>query len=52
MGHVARMGQNMYTVLVEKPEGKRQLAKPRCRWNKILKWILTKCEKFDQLRNY
>jgi hypothetical protein len=33
-GHVARMGQErkMYKVLVEKPEGKRPLGRPRRRW--------------------
>jgi hypothetical protein len=33
-GHVARMGdkRNAYRILVEKPEGKRPLGKPRCRW--------------------
>jgi hypothetical protein len=33
-GHVARMGEgrNVYRVLVGKPEGKRLLGRPRCRW--------------------
>jgi hypothetical protein len=33
-GHVARMGEkrNMYRLLVGKPEGKRQLGRPRRRW--------------------
>jgi hypothetical protein len=33
-GHVARMGEERkaYKVLVGKPEGKRQLRRPRCRW--------------------
>jgi hypothetical protein len=33
-GHVARMGKkrNMYRLLVGKPEGKRPLGSPRCRW--------------------
>jgi hypothetical protein len=33
-GHVARMGEkrNVYRVLVRKPEGKRPLGRPRCRW--------------------
>ena len=33
-GYVARMGERrgMYRVLVGKPEGKRPLGKPRCRW--------------------
>jgi len=33
-GHVARMGEEMgvYRVLVRKPEGRRPLGRPRCRW--------------------
>jgi hypothetical protein len=33
-GHVARMGEqsNAYRLLVGKPEGKRPLRRPRCRW--------------------
>jgi hypothetical protein len=33
-GHVARMGEkrNADRILVGKPEGKRLLARPRCRW--------------------
>ena len=33
-GHVARMGEGrgVYRVLVGKPEGKRPLGRPRCRW--------------------
>jgi len=33
-GHVALMGEErgVYRVLVGKPEGKRQLGRPRCRW--------------------
>jgi hypothetical protein len=33
-GHVARMGEkrNAYKILVEKPEGKRPLGRPRRRW--------------------
>jgi len=33
-GHVARMGEERgaYSVLVGKPEGKRPLGRPRCRW--------------------
>jgi hypothetical protein len=35
-GHVARMGEtrNAYRILVGKPEGKRPLRRPRCRWHK------------------
>jgi hypothetical protein len=33
-GHVAQMGEkrNAYRILVGKPEGKRPLERPRCRW--------------------
>ena len=33
-GHVAHMGEErgVYRVLVGKPEGKRPLGRPRCRW--------------------
>jgi len=33
-GHVARMGEEMevYTFLLGKPEGRRQLRRPRRRW--------------------
>ena len=33
-GHVARMGEgrDVHRVLVGKPEGKRPLGRPRCRW--------------------
>jgi hypothetical protein len=33
-GHVARMGEKrkVYRLLVGKPEGKRPLERPRCRW--------------------
>jgi hypothetical protein len=36
-GHVARMGEerDVYRVLVGKPEGKRPLGRPRCRWEDI-----------------
>jgi hypothetical protein len=38
-GHVARMGnrRSSYRVLVGRPEGKRPLAKPRCRWENNIK---------------
>jgi hypothetical protein len=34
MGHVARMGEkrNVYRLLVRKPEGRRPVGRPRCRW--------------------
>jgi hypothetical protein len=33
-GHVARMGEvrGAYNILVGRPEGRRPLARPRCRW--------------------
>jgi hypothetical protein len=32
-GHVTRMGKrNTYRTFVGKPEGKRPLGRPRCRW--------------------
>jgi hypothetical protein len=33
-GHVERMGEGrgVYMVLVGRPEGKRSLGRPRCRW--------------------
>jgi hypothetical protein len=38
-GHVAHMGEGrgVYRVLVGKPEGKRQLGKPRHRWEDNIK---------------
>jgi hypothetical protein len=43
-GHVAHMAEtrNSYKMLVEKPEGKRQLGKNRHRGEVLLKWILRK----------
>jgi hypothetical protein len=40
-GHVASMGENRgaYRILVGRPEGRRPLGRPRCRWGTILKWI-------------
>jgi hypothetical protein len=42
--HVALMGRRgyAYMILVEKPEGKRPLGKPRRRWEDNIKWILEK----------
>jgi hypothetical protein len=39
-GHVARMGEgrNVYRVLVGKPEEKRPLERPRCRWEDGSEW--------------
>jgi hypothetical protein len=41
-GHVARTGEgrNVYRVLVGKPEGKRPLRRPRCRWEDGIKMDL------------
>ena len=37
--HVARMGErrDVYRVLVGKPDGKRPLGRPRCRWEDNIK---------------
>jgi hypothetical protein len=32
VGHVARLGENVYWLLVGKPKGKKPLRKPRIRW--------------------
>ena len=39
VGHVARMeeGRDVHKVLVGKPEGKRPLGRPRCRWEDNIK---------------
>jgi hypothetical protein len=41
-GHVALMGEERgaYRVLVERPEGKRPLGRPRCRWEDNIKMDL------------
>jgi len=43
-GHVARMGEgrDMHRVLVGKPEGKKPLGRPRCRWEDNIKIDLRK----------
>jgi hypothetical protein len=43
-GHVARMGEGrgVYSVLVERPEGKRPLGRPRRRWEDNIKMDLRK----------
>jgi hypothetical protein len=50
-GHVVRIRKiNAYTVLVEKPEGKRPLRRPRHRWkDKLIKTCVTNmwCEFID-----
>ena len=40
--HVARMGEGrgVYRVLVARPEGKRPLGRPRCRWEDNIKMDL------------
>jgi hypothetical protein len=45
-GHVARMGKkrNMYRLLVGKPEGKRPLGRPICRWVGNIKMDLVEIE--------
>ena len=42
VGHVARMGEGrgVHRVLVLKPEEKRQLGRPRCRWEYNIKMDL------------
>jgi hypothetical protein len=39
VGHVTHLGKSrgLYRVLVGKPEGKRQLERPRCRWEDNIK---------------
>jgi hypothetical protein len=41
-GHIARKGErrDVYRVLVGKPEGKRPLGRPRCRWEDNIKTVL------------
>ena len=41
-GHVAHMeeGRGVHRVLIEKPEGKRPLGRPRCRWEDNIKMDL------------
>ena len=41
-GHVAHMGEDrvVHRVLVGKPEGKRPLGRPRCRWEDNIKMAL------------
>jgi hypothetical protein len=44
VGYVARMGskRNGYRLLLGKPEGKRPLERPRCRWVDSIKMDLVK----------
>jgi hypothetical protein len=41
-GHVARMGEgrSVYRILVRRPEGKRPLGRPGCRWEDNIKMDL------------
>jgi len=34
--------RDIYRFLLQKPEGKRPLGRPRCRWGIILRWIFRK----------
>ena len=43
MAHMVE-GRGVHRVLVEKPEGKRTLERPRRRWGIILRWIFRKWE--------
>jgi hypothetical protein len=45
-GHVARIGEwrGVYRVLVWRPEGKRPLERPRCRWEDNIKMDLREIE--------
>jgi len=46
MGHVTRVGKlrNLYTIFVEKPEGKRPLGRPRHRWEDNIRIHLREIE--------
>jgi len=52
-GHVARMGEGrgLYRVLVGKPEGRRPLGRPRCRWVDNIRMDLQKvgCGHMDRI---
>jgi hypothetical protein len=37
MWHALGEGRKMYRILVRKPEGKRALRRPRCRWEDGIK---------------
>jgi hypothetical protein len=44
-GNVARMGEkNAYRILAGKPEGKRPLGRPRCKWVNNIKMDLREIE--------
>ena len=42
VGHIAHMGEvrGMHRILVGKPQGKRPLGRPRCRWEDNIKMNL------------
>jgi hypothetical protein len=46
VGHAAQIGEkrNMYRLLVAKPEGKKPLGSPRCRWRDNIKMDLSEIE--------
>jgi hypothetical protein len=48
-GHVAHMGERRgaYRALVGKPEGRRPLERPRCRWEDNVKMDLREVGRFD-----
>jgi hypothetical protein len=48
-GYVARMGEKrkVYRLLVRKPEGKRPLGRPRCRWVENIKMDLLEIGRGD-----
>jgi len=54
VGHVARMGKrkDIYRVLVGKPEGKRPLGRPRCRWEDNVKMHIQEvwCGDMDRIK--
>jgi len=52
MGRVARMGEirNAYEILVENPEGKRSLRRPRRRWEDNIRMYLHQAQDKDQWR--
>jgi len=53
-GHVSCMGERgcIYRILVKKPEGKRPLGRPRCRWEDNIKMDLQEvgCASMDGIK--
>jgi hypothetical protein len=51
VGHVAHMGEGrgVYRVLVGRPQGKRPLGRPRCRWEDNIKMDLRERDQWDEL---